>query len=101
MDEIVRVFEEGRDLLTDHVLEQMLERDINVSDLRSAITADDPEIIEDYPDDDPLPSCLIICTGAGGTTYHVVCSRPPDVWVITAYEPDTIRWSPDRRRRLL
>ena len=101
MDEIVRAFEEGRDILTDHVLEQSLDRGIDIADLRHAVIHDDPEIIEDYPDDARSPSCLIICTGREGATYHVLCSRPPVVWVITAYVPDSDRWSADHRRRLL
>ena len=41
-----------------HCLERMQERDISIMDVESCLQTG--EIIEDYPDDFPHPSCLIL-----------------------------------------
>ena len=64
---------------------------------------DDPEVIEDYPNDPRGPSCLIMgITGQTGRIAHIVCAYPPESSVITAYFPAETRperWDGDYRNR--
>jgi hypothetical protein len=60
------------------------------------------EIIEEYPDDRPYPSCLVLGRTAEGRVLHVVCAPVvPEqrLIVITTYQPDPDRWDPAFRRR--
>ena len=53
------------------------------------------EVIEDYPDDYPYPSCLIL-----GEGIHIVAGIGDDMlWLITAYRPDLDQWSDDLKTR--
>jgi hypothetical protein len=52
-----------------HALRQMFQRRISDSDIRELLGIG--EIIEDYPDDTPYPSCLVSGT-VNDRTLHVV-----------------------------
>ena len=57
--------------------------------------------IENYPDDTPLPSYLMLGTGAG-RVLHVVAaddSEADETIVITTYEPDPDEWEADFKTR--
>ena len=83
-----------------HAVQRMAQRNISVADVRNALTMG--EIIEDYPNDTPYPSRLVL--GWSGTRpIHVVAADnvvDQETIVITAYEPDPRQWTPDFRRRL-
>jgi hypothetical protein len=58
-------------------------------------------VIEDYKDDIPYPSQLIL-GWCGPRPIHVVAANNPDAQetiIITAYEPDSTQWEPDFKRR--
>ena len=60
------------------------------------------EIIEDYPDDWPHPSCLIYGKLPNGEPVHSVWAyeRSTSVAVlVTTYRPDPERWHDSRTRR--
>ena len=60
------------------------------------------EIIEEYLDDQPYPSCLVLGRTAEGRALHVVCAPVVSerrLIVITTYEPDPDRWDRAFRRR--
>lgn len=83
---------------TAHVLKRLLQRGISQADVVQAIQGG--EIIEDYPDDYPYPSCLLLGAGAAGDPLHVCCGRGPDeIWMITAYHPDLDEWEVDLKTR--
>ena len=79
---------------TDHAAKRMLQRGITRMEVRQAILTG--EIIEDYPDDYPYPSCLVL----GDNKLHVVCGIGEGrLWIITAYRPSTEKWESDLRTR--
>ena len=82
-----------------HALQQMVLRHISRDDVVEIISSG--EIIESYPDDQPYPSCLM--TGlVKKRMLHVVISYAPNpnvIFIITAYEPDSMRWKENYRRR--
>lgn len=83
-----------------HALVRMFQRKISVEDVRSMLV--NGETIEDYPDDIPYPSCLIL-GWSGKRPLHVVAAyneSENETVIITVYEPDPVLWSEDFRRRL-
>lgn len=63
---------------------------------------DSGEIIEEYREDIPYPSCLILGRTQPGRPLHVVCAPVPEegqLIIITAYQPNPTRWEADWRRR--
>lgn len=83
---------------TTHVLKRLMQRGIRQADVIQAINSG--EIIEQYPDDYPHPSCLLLGTTATGDTLHVVCGLSKDeAWMITAYYPDPDEWETDWKTR--
>lgn len=74
-----------------------------VSDTDVHVVASTGDVIEEYPDDAPYPSKLIL--GFAGTRpLHVVAAdndKDNETIIITVYEPDPAIWSADFRRRKL
>jgi len=59
-------------------------------------------IVEEYPDDRPYPSVLVLGRTNEGRPVHVVCAYAPEddqLIVITVYEPDQNRWDDEFRQR--
>jgi len=60
------------------------------------------EIIEDYPNDTPYPSCLILGHTLAGKPVHSVWAYNAEnqfAVLITVYRPDPERWIDFRKRR--
>lgn len=83
---------------TDHVLKRLLPRGIGQADVLHAVASG--EIIEQYPDDYPYPSCLLLGLSIDGQSLHAVCGRgETEIWMITAYYPDPEEWEADLKTR--
>lgn len=79
---------------TAHVVARLQERGIEPSDIKNCISTGC--IIEDYPDDYPFPSCLVLGTTVNGKVLHVVVGVGDGrLWLITAYYPDPLKWNND------
>ena len=84
-------------VLTQHFLDKLEMRNIKLADIRTAIQSGD--IIEQYPDDYPHPSCLILGY-SGNKPLHIVIGNSDDMlWLITAYFPDSDKWEDDNKTR--
>lgn len=82
-----------------HALESMLARGIRIDDARAVLLSG--EVIEEYPDDRPFPSALMMAS-IGRRPLHVVVAydEPAGLaYVVTAYEPDTEHFESDFRTR--
>ena len=82
-----------------HVLERMLERQVGRDNVLSVLL--DGEIIENYPDDFPFASALVLGWIAG-RPLHVVAALNKDarmVAIITVYEPSTEYFESDFKTR--
>ena len=83
---------------SNHCLERMGERDISIADVKVCISSG--EIIEDYPNDFPHPSCLIYGQSVAGQIIHVVAGCDGEtVYIITAYIPNTDKFEADLKTR--
>lgn len=58
------------------------------------------EIIEEYPEDYPYCSYLILGLSIKKQYLHVVCGIGNSrLWIITAYFPSIDKWEPDCKTR--
>ena len=81
-----------------HSAEMMHKRGISYGDVINCLRTG--EIIEDYPDDFPYPSCLVFGYAVAGTILHTVVGvNQETLVVITVYIPDTIKFESDLRTR--
>lgn len=84
--------------MTQHSLYRLRERGIKYNDVKKCIITG--EIIEQYPDDYPHPSCLITGVTISGKPLHVVVGTDNEyLWIITAYYPDIEKWDDDFKTR--
>lgn len=82
-----------------HAIQRMFQRRISKEDVRYVVATG--EVIEEYPDDTPHPSRLIL-GWRKSQPLHVVVADDPDLQqtiVVTVYEPDPNQWDPTFRRR--
>lgn len=85
--------------VTEHAMKRFKQRCIFMRDIRSAVLSG--EIIEQYPQDFPFPSCLICGVTNDNRVLHVVMSdEGSSSRIITAYYPDNIQWSDDFKTRM-
>ncbi len=81
-----------------HCLERMQERDISTDDVGRCILSG--EILEEYPDDFPYPSCLLFGYTRHHTVLHtVVGSDHAFLYIITAYYPNNQKFMEDLKTR--
>lgn len=84
--------------ITEHARIRLAERNITVADVMKCIASG--EIIKQYEDDKPLPSCLVLGKLDSEKYIHVVISHDEEyLYLITAYHPDSKQWEPDYRTR--
>ena len=83
---------------TNHVMIRLLQRNITQNDVENALL--NGEIIEEYEDSYPYPSCLVYGINLNNKVLHIVCeSNGEELWIITAYYPDNIEWERDFKTR--
>jgi len=77
----------------------MYQRTISAAEVRHVIATG--ETVEDYPDDTPYPSRLVLGWNGSRPIHVVVADNIDDEEkiVITVYEPDPLEWEPDFKRR--
>lgn len=80
-----------------HSLKRIRERNIKSKEVIDCIL--NGEIIEDYPDDRPLPSCLIYGKVKAKHLHIVVASDNIRIYIITAYVPNSDEWESNYKTR--
>ena len=96
--DLQKLCENGSIRWTGHILKRLMQRGIFQASVVQAIRSG--EIIEQYPDDYPYPSCLLLGTTEAGEALHIVCGiGEGKVWLITAYHPDPDEWESDLKTR--
>ena len=86
-------------IFTTHALRRMRLRRILVREVREALRA--PVRVEDYPEDVPYPSRLILGWVSNRPIHLVVADEPVEghTIVVTVYEPDPEQWEPGFQSR--
>lgn len=82
-----------------HVIQRMFERRVTAQDIEHVLATG--EVIEEYPEDQPYPSRLVLGTVGNRPLHVVVADNVPssETIIITAYEPDPRQWEAGFRRR--
>ncbi len=82
-----------------HAIQRMFERNVTEIDIRNVLM--NGELIENYPNDTPYPSRLMLGWDEDRPLHVVVADNAKeDEWVvITVYEPNLNLWESDYRRR--
>ena len=80
-----------------HAIQRMAERSISLENIRQVLETG--ERVEDYPDDFPYPSSLVLGWVEDRPIHIVVARAPEKRIVITVYQPDPARWMPDFKTR--
>lgn len=80
-----------------HALKRIRERQIQSDDVITCVYSG--EIIENYPNDRPLPSCLIYGIVRFRHLHVVVGCDGETVYIITAYYPNSDEWEADYKTR--
>ena len=98
LNHIIEAVEAGRIRITDHADEEAAADKVSIQDVLGAIRGS--EIIEQYPNDKPYPSCLIY-TDSAGPLHSVWAYNKESSWavLITVYRPDPQRWIDWRVRK--
>ncbi|MFI5092303.1 MAG: DUF4258 domain-containing protein [Candidatus Acidiferrales bacterium] len=80
-----------------HAVRRMAERDIREEDVAHVVFSG--KIIEDYPQDTPYPSSLMLGWRKGRPIHVVSAATEHEIIIITVYEPDPAQWQPGFEKR--
>ena len=95
---IKQMVKDNRIRWTNHIMIRLLQRNITQKDIENVLLKG--EIIEEYENDYPYPSCLICGSNLKNEILHIVCGLGEmEIWVITAYYPDIKEWEEDLKTR--
>jgi hypothetical protein len=84
--------------VTKHAKNRLAERNITIDNIKNAIMTG--EIIEQYENDNPFPSCLLLGETEQNKYLHVVASIDNGfLYIITAYYPDENEWEINLKTR--
>ena len=95
---MLRHVEESSLRWTEHIQKRLAQRNIRPGDVEEALA--NCKIIEQYPNDYPFPSCLVLGRNAAGQALHIVCGSDGEkLRLITAYFPAPFEWAEGFRQR--
>lgn len=100
IDNIIDSIKNHHIRITDHADEEAEADGLTFEEIFYSVT--NGEIIEEYHDDKPYPSCLIYGQTFGGDHVHSVWAfNNENGWsiLITVYRPDPDRWLNFQKRR--
>jgi len=100
IDNIIDAIRHNRIKITDHADEEAENDQLTFDEVYFSVL--NGEVIEDYPDDKPYPSCLIYGRTFSGDPIHSVWAfNEQSKWavLITVYRPDPSQWIDWRKRR--
>ena len=90
--------DDSKVFVAQHAMQRFRERGVKYNDVINCILVGG--IIEQYPNDYPTPSCLILGIDRLKQFMHVVCGTDGEyLWIITAYYPSKDKWENDFKTR--
>lgn len=84
-----------------HAIRRVFERQISEDDILHVLATG--EVVENYPNDTPYPSRLVL-GWCGSRPIHIVIADnagEQETIVVPVYEPDAVQWEPGFKRRRL
>ena len=100
-ERVLRLIEDGDVRISAHGYDELASDDLLVEEVLEGVRAG--EVVEDYPAYPKGPCVLVLQKGKAGKPIHVLWGIPkgaasPAV-LVTAYRPDSARWTEDFKRR--
>lgn len=81
-----------------HAAKRLEQRGISLKEVMDCIMTG--EIIEQYPNDYPYPSCLALGNKNTSKPLHaVIGTNGEQLWIVTAYYPAREKWHDDLKTR--
>ena len=97
IDQLRKLCTDDTMMITHHAQLRCRVRGIALQDIHQAI--EQGEIIEQYPEDAPYPSCLLLGY-SNDKPLHIVAGASNDMlWIITVYCPNASKWEADFKTR--
>lgn len=94
IEDLQKICTDDKIILSVYCKDRCIERRICFDDIKKTIL--NGEIIKQYEDDKPFPSCLILGTSIKNKKLYVVASTDNEfIYIITAYFPDLLIWDAD------
>ena len=93
IENIINAIRENRVRITDHADEEAFDDSLTYDEIYYSVIQG--EVIEDYSNDKPYPSCLIMGKNFSDEPIHSVWAyNPENLWavLITVYRPNPERW---------
>ncbi len=98
IEKLQEYYRQDKVIISIHAQERLRQREIKQKDIKSCIMTG--EIIEQYPNDFPFPSCLIFGYTTNDKILHVVASDEGSTSrIITAYFPNNEKFEDDFKTR--
>ena len=100
LEELKFVVKSDRFKVTIHALQEKEADNISLIDIEQSLV--NSEIIEDYKNDKPFPSCLVLGFGNNSKPIHSVWAYNSDskqAVLITVYRPNPEKWVEYRKRK--
>ena len=102
LDRVRELARSGKAVVSEHAAQELLNDDIYPPEILAGLSL--AVMVEDYPDHPRGPCVLVLQRDSRAQPVHAVWRIPkgrtePAV-VVTAYRPDSSRWSADFTRRL-
>lgn len=100
LEDVTRAIRSNRIRISDHADEESVSDGLVLDDVFFSVLSG--EIIEDYPEDNPYPSCLIFGMTTDNVPVHSVWAyNELNGWcvLVTVYRPDPNSWIDWRERR--
>ena len=98
IDELQKICTSDNIVITIHAAKRLEQRGIRLKEIIDCIL--NGEILEQYPDDYPYPSCLIFGNKNTEKPLHtVVGTNGEQLWIVTAYYPSSDKWMDDFKTR--
>jgi hypothetical protein len=97
IERIRELVEKDDFVISNHARTRMFQRNVSTDEIKGMILGG--EVIENYPDDEPCPSVLLLGF-LKDVPYHVAVAECLDhVRIITVYKPEEDKWIDYRKRR--
>lgn len=98
IEELQKICTPENIIITMYAAKRLEQRGIFLKEVINCIMTG--EIIEQYPDDYPYPSCLTLGNKDTDKLLHtVVGTNGSQLWIITAYYPISEKWMDDLKTR--
>jgi len=97
LERIKKFIKEDKFIISNHAKVRMFQRNVSTDNITDIVIRG--EIIEEYPEDEPCPSALMLGF-LKNTPYHVVIAQCEDhMRIVTVYYPKEDKWINYRTRR--